>query len=162
MNYEAILCEISKKSPLDTIQRCFLWTLLWDFWREPPPSCIAGTVYGETWVSELFFHMYTKVQKTVVLGLNPLNALKYNQVSIKNSSRLKTLTHLGSQWFGFSPASGEGTGKHCLSLGHKQMNQFNSQEEPPYHSYDCCFSATASLMTCCTQNFKSHTLWWIV
>lgn len=42
---------------------------------------LAGTGYGKTRIAELFYHMYKKVQKPVVLVLNPLDALGDNQVS---------------------------------------------------------------------------------
>lgn len=42
---------------------------------------LAGTGYGKTRIAELFSHMYKKVQKPVVLVLNPLDALGDNQAS---------------------------------------------------------------------------------
>lgn len=42
---------------------------------------LAGTGYGKTRVSELFFHMHFKVNNPVILVLNPLDALGDNQVS---------------------------------------------------------------------------------
>lgn len=45
---------------------------------------LAGTGYGKTRVSELFFYMHYKVNNPVVLVLNPLDALGDNQASEKH------------------------------------------------------------------------------
>lgn len=44
---------------------------------------LAGTGYGKSRVSELFFNMFSKVRKPVVLVLNPLDALGDNQLKIQ-------------------------------------------------------------------------------
>lgn len=42
---------------------------------------LAATGFGKSRVSELFFHMFPKSKKAVILVLNPLDALGENQVS---------------------------------------------------------------------------------
>lgn len=42
---------------------------------------LAATGLGKSRVSELFFHMFPKTKKAVILVLNPLDALGDNQVS---------------------------------------------------------------------------------
>lgn len=44
---------------------------------------LAGTGFGKSWIPELFFHMFAKVNRPVILVLNPLDALGNNQVSIE-------------------------------------------------------------------------------
>lgn len=51
---------------------------------------MVGTGYGKTRVAELFMRMYFKCQKTIVLVINPLDALGENQVSIPRLFELVT------------------------------------------------------------------------
>lgn len=41
---------------------------------------LAATGFGKSWVSELFFHMFPRSKRAVILVLNPLDALGDNQV----------------------------------------------------------------------------------
>ncbi|KAA1072264.1 ATP-dependent DNA helicase sgs1 [Puccinia graminis f. sp. tritici] len=58
---------------------------------------MAGTGCGKSRISEMYYHLFAKSKKAVVLVLNPLNALGDNQVKEKISQKytainLKKLT----------------------------------------------------------------------
>lgn len=79
---EACLTRFNDKYPNDQAKEIQIETTV-SIINGRTTFLLAGTGFGKSRIPELFFHMFAKVNKPVILVLNPLDALGNNQVRFK-------------------------------------------------------------------------------
>lgn len=77
---EAVESKFRKKYPTDEIKNEQITTVV-SLVNGDITFLLAGTGFGKSRVPKLFFHMFSKVKKPVILVLNPLDSLSDNQVN---------------------------------------------------------------------------------
>lgn len=76
----AVVSRFTKKYPTDNIKDEQIKTVV-SLMNGDNTFLLAGTGFGKSRVPELFFHMFRKGKKPVILVLNPLDSLGDNQVN---------------------------------------------------------------------------------
>lgn len=76
---EACLVRFNEKYPDDKAKDIQIETTV-SIMKGRMTFLLAGTGFGKSCIAELYFHMFSKVNKPVILVLNPLDALGNNQV----------------------------------------------------------------------------------